>query len=220
MPTFILASPVSWHVQPNLSIFSFVQRRVYPDCEQFVQTQLVPHLLQLTRSWSHGFADGFLRQRSSSERRNCRLPTWRVRDANIYELCAICMNPDPKDYLPFLDCLTRVHGTTRHELDPQLSEKLSWQLLVVVRHLWRKSCSFVRKLIQAAAAATLDDHKESRCLRVLTHGRRTAGHGNLRARKAFSGLDRILCAAIARSLLYYTRGLVLSSRCVEFSVCL
>ena len=102
----------------------------------------------------------FLRQRSSSERRNCRVSTWRVRDAIVDELCAIYMNPD----LPFLDCFdaSSAYGTsmTSHSIHI-LFENCGG---LVYTRLSRKSCSFVRKFIQAAAAATLDDHKESRCL--------------------------------------------------------
>lgn len=131
-----------------------------PDCENFLQTQLVPAYLQLGPEVmdlqvipfgnAHRQSDGaIICQHGEGE---C--------DANVYELCAIYMNPDPKDYLPFLDCLTRVLPMGHHDdpLDPSLFETCAGSLWWSGIKACHDTPGAVRQLIQTALDNTPKDH--------------------------------------------------------------
>ena len=132
-----------------------------PDCENFVKEQLVPVYSQLGPEVidlqmipfgnAHFQTDGSIEcQHGQGE---C--------DANVYELCAIYMNPDPEKYLPFLACLAATLPMGHHDdpFDPKLFEQCAstvWWSGIEACH---DTPSAVRQLIQAAADATPKAHK-------------------------------------------------------------
>ena len=134
-----------------------------PDCEQFVQKQLVPIYSQLGPDVIdlQVVPYGNARRRINSTTIECQHGVGEC-DANVYELCAIYMNPNPNDYLPFLDCLAKVLPMGRHDepLNPQLFQNCASGLL-----WWSgiQAChgnpATVQKVLQAAAVATPSDHQ-------------------------------------------------------------
>ena len=82
-----------------------------------------------------------------------------MRCQNVYELCAIYMNPNPNDYSPFLDCLTKVLPMGRQHdepLNPQLFENCAsgslWWSDGTFKHVMVKSCYYCPKGTPKAAA--------------------------------------------------------------------
>jgi interferon gamma-inducible protein 30 len=133
-----------------------------PDSKQFVQTQLVPVFSQLGPEVMDlqlvPFGNAHLKSDGAVE---CQHGVGEC-DANVYELCAIHMNPNPKEYLPFVDCLYNVlpmGGQHEEPLDKHIFQNCTGNLWWSGIHACRAIPGAVRKLIQAADAATPDNHK-------------------------------------------------------------
>jgi interferon, gamma-inducible protein 30 len=132
-----------------------------PDCENFIQTQVVPVYSKLGSDVmdlsiipfgnAHHFENGTtVCQHGQGE---C--------DANVYELCAKFLNPDPKDHLPFLDCLTRVLPMGYHDepFDESLFEQCAENIWWPGVKACHESPHLTRRIIDDAVAATPKDHK-------------------------------------------------------------
>jgi len=125
-----------------------------PDCEQFVQKQLVPIYSQLGPDVIDlqvvPYGNARRRINSTTTTIECQHGVGEC-DANVYELCAIYMNPNPNDYLPFLDCLAKVLPMGRHDepLNPQLFENCAsgslWWSDGTFKHVMVKSCYYCPK---------------------------------------------------------------------------
>lgn len=134
-----------------------------PGCGEFVETSLVPVYTQLGPEVidlqlvpfgnAHIQDDGsVLCQHGVGE---C--------DANVYELCGIDVNPDPKDYLPFIACLAKTlpKGSSDDPLDTELFEDCAdssnvWWSRIQVCHDTPETAD---RLVKQAAANTPDDHQ-------------------------------------------------------------
>lgn len=84
-------------------------------------------------------------------------------DANIYELCAISLHPDPDKYLPFVQCLAE--NLPMGHADKPLDQKLFQDCATNSAGLWWSrilACHDIpkvaTKMVQNAAAATPSDH--------------------------------------------------------------
>lgn len=132
-----------------------------PDCENFVREQLVPVYSQLGPDVIDlqmiPFGNAHLGSNGTVE---CQHGQGEC-DANVYELCAIYMNPDPKEYLPFLACLAQTLPMGHHDdpFDPTLFEQCATTVWWSGIEACHDTPGAVRKLIQAAAEATPKAHK-------------------------------------------------------------
>lgn len=134
-----------------------------PDCEDFVETTLVPVFSQLGSEVIDlqlvPFGNAHLHEDGSIE---CQHGPGEC-DANAYELCAIGANPDPKDHLPFISCLAEALPMGHHDdpLDPQLFQQCAennslWWSRIQACHDIPQA---IGNLVEKAAAETPDDHK-------------------------------------------------------------
>eukprot|EP00545_Synedropsis_sp_CCMP1620_P005842 CAMPEP_0119013244 /NCGR_PEP_ID=MMETSP1176-20130426/8235_1 /TAXON_ID=265551 /ORGANISM="Synedropsis recta cf, Strain CCMP1620" /LENGTH=236 /DNA_ID=CAMNT_0006966323 /DNA_START=28 /DNA_END=738 /DNA_ORIENTATION=+ len=141
----------------------FCEEALCPGCGIFVETSLVPVYSQLGPDVIDlqliPFGNAQIQDDGSVE---CQHGVGEC-DANTYELCAIDINPDPQDYLPFIGCLahTLPKGSSDEPLDPQLfqdcadSSNLWWSRIQVCHD----TPETVDRLVKQAAAATPDDHQ-------------------------------------------------------------